>query len=605
MVQTGEIVYGIQGQAYRIKERKGAGGEGTVYLTDQPWIAAKIYHNPTAVQERKLRCMVRRKIATKAESGTYLIAWPKDILYQNGSFVGYAMPLIEEGKPIFTLYHDKSTRDFFNSYNWTKSLCVAMNLAHLVAIIHDCDCVIGDMNPGNIIVHPNGLASILDVDSFDITDTDTGEHFKCGVGIPDYLAPELQHRKSLKDEASRFTKQTDDFSLAIHIFIILFHYHPFLARSMTTYKQSSDVNQIDQNIVNGVCPFVREINDVALPVGAPRLSLLPPLLQEDFKRTFGYTALDSISKSSRRTSAQMWYEHLRALYSGVGTLILPCSKNPEHYRRADQPCELCLAKERYEAWMAQNQRSVRNDNHTAAKKEAAASAAPAPKPAPAAPAPKPAPPKKSHGFHWFLLFAGILALIFGIWFADMTSKKNQYESAVRSMNRGDYIEAIVAFKDLEDYKDSEELLREAKYGYIKSHLDCGDKQTYQYLKELRNVYSDCQRIYDSLYRWNVEILAVNTDKDDKTTNLSTFAPGSRVYWHIRVSGGTPGSKTDLYYQVCYKGEEGELKPFNSSYSNNGTGWVSAGLNRPGGTVCCYIYDENQELLCENEVWVSN
>lgn len=132
-------------QAYRIRERKGAGGEGTVYLTDQPGIVAKIYHNPTAVQERKLRCMLNKKIATKAPNGTSLIAWPKDILYQNGAFAGYTMPLIEAGKPIFTLYHDKSTREFFNDYNWTKSLCVAMNLAHLVDIIHNCDCVIGDM----------------------------------------------------------------------------------------------------------------------------------------------------------------------------------------------------------------------------------------------------------------------------------------------------------------------------------------------------------------------------------------------------------------------------------------------------------------------------
>ena len=147
MVQTGETIYGFQGQAYRIRERKGAGGEGTVYLTDQPGIVAKIYHNPTAVQERKLRCMLNKKIATKAPNGTSLIAWPKDILYQNGAFAGYTMPLIEAGKPIFTLYHDKSTREFFNDYNWTKSLCVAMNLAHLVDIIHNCDCVIGDMNP--------------------------------------------------------------------------------------------------------------------------------------------------------------------------------------------------------------------------------------------------------------------------------------------------------------------------------------------------------------------------------------------------------------------------------------------------------------------------
>lgn len=602
MVQTGETIYGFQGQAYRIRERKGAGGEGTVYLTDQPGIVAKIYHNPTAVQERKLRCMLNKKIATKAPSGTSLIAWPKDILYQNGAFAGYTMPLIEAGKPIFTLYHDKSTREFFNDYNWTKSLCVAMNLAHLVDIIHNCDCVIGDMNPGNIIVHPNGLVSILDVDSFDITDPATGEHFKCGVGIPDYLAPELQHRRSLKDESSRFTKHTDEFSLAVHIFLLLFHYHPFLARSLKTYVQSSDVNQIDQNIANGVCPFVRPVNNVALPVGAPELSLLPPFLQEDFKRTFGYTALDSITKSAQRTSAKTWYEHLKALYGSLGTLMVPCGKNPEHYRRADQPCELCKAQARLDAWMTQQKGGAQN--RQAANRQTAATnmAAKAPQPQPN-PQPQPKPRKKSGGFYKFLLIAGILATLLGVWYAkESGSEQSRYERAVTLMNSGEYVEAIDIFEELADYEDSQDYLLLAKAGYVNEHLDREDTRTYWYLRELKDLSEGYREVYETLYQWRVEFLAVNTEADDETTNLSSASAQDKVYWHFKVTGGTPGAEADLYYQVFVTGEKAELDKFNEAYSNNSTGWIRAGFTLERSTTAyCRIYDENKELLGEKSI----
>lgn len=165
----------------------------------------------------------------------------------------------------------------------------------------------------------NGLVSILDVDSFDITDPATGEHFKCGVGIPDYLAPELQHRRSLKEESSRFTKHTDEFSLAVHIFLLLFHYHPFLARSLKTYVQSSDVNQIDQNIANGVCPFVRPVNNVALPVGAPELMSASAVSPGGFQANVWIHGPGQISrKVLSRTGAKTWYEHLKSLYGQLG-----------------------------------------------------------------------------------------------------------------------------------------------------------------------------------------------------------------------------------------------------------------------------------------------
>ena len=604
MAQMDEKLYGFGGQEYRLGESKGRGGEGAVYLTDHPGIAAKIYHNPTEVQERKIQCMLRKKIATRTADGTPLIAWPMDILFQNGRFVGYTMPLIEGGKPIYILFRDKDTRDFFKDYNWTKSLCVALNLAHLVDIIHSNECVIGDMNPGNMIVYPNGWVSILDVDSFDITDPATGEHFKCGVGMPDYLAPELQHRKSLKDESSKFTKHTDEFALAVNIFQLLFHYHPFLAVNMESYVASSDTNQRDQNIVNGICPFVRKIDNVALPVGAPELGLVPPFIQEDFKRTFTYTALDSVAKSAQRTSARTWYEHLNALYSSVGTLMLPCNKNPEHYRRADQPCELCRAQERKNLWEKQYRKqqngaapSSQNTDKQSAGSQAAAQTA-------AASRQVSGNARTNKKFGWFfLIIVGIMLTILGFWLGTGGMQQIKYRAAISSLDEGDYVSAIESFEELENYEDSGDYLMIAKACYVQENLNCEDRRTYLYLSELRESSEDFREIFDSLYRWRAEFIGVNTDADDTSTEISTIEAGTTVYWHYKITGGIPGESTYIYYQLHCEGESGKLLKTEDPYSNNTTGWVSwetTGVDT-GTVVSLRLYDEDQELLGEKEI----
>ena len=96
---------------------------------------------------------------------------------------------------------------------------------------------------------------ILDVDSFDITDPDTGERFECTVGISEFLAPELQGRDLRK---AKFTKHTDEFALAVHIFQLLMgNAHPFNVKVVDSVKQSLPENKLEMNIVNGNCPWVK------------------------------------------------------------------------------------------------------------------------------------------------------------------------------------------------------------------------------------------------------------------------------------------------------------------------------------------------------------
>lgn len=56
----GDTVYNPKGNIVVLSERVSEGGEGTIYLTDQPNLVAKIYHPDRLTQERyeKLSLMI-------------------------------------------------------------------------------------------------------------------------------------------------------------------------------------------------------------------------------------------------------------------------------------------------------------------------------------------------------------------------------------------------------------------------------------------------------------------------------------------------------------------------------------------------------------------
>ena len=156
------------------------------------------------------------------------------------------------------MWTDKQTQ--FRRYDYNRSIAVACNLALTVNYVHSKGYVIGDMNIKNFRFDRECHVIVLDVDSFDVTDKQTGAHYKCCVGCPDVLAPELQGLR-LDTERAKFTKQTDYFSLAILIFMFLMNgAHPFNAPKITTasgYSSSASDNGIMVDIANGNCPYVR------------------------------------------------------------------------------------------------------------------------------------------------------------------------------------------------------------------------------------------------------------------------------------------------------------------------------------------------------------
>lgn len=357
MITQNSIVTGRNGFRYQLGTVLGSGGEGTVYRLQNPQLVAKIYKTADSSLEHKLRYMVDHPIPTVVDQSGNLIlkaAWPQDVLFDgNGHFVGYIMPIVEGGIDIFEIERgctSAKAKSLFPNYTWRLNVLVARNLAASVNILHKQGYIIGDLNCKNILVNKDGTIFLLDTDSIDLTIPGTGQHYKCCVGTEDYLAPELQGR-NLRSDSARFTKEADNFALAIHIFRLLMNnYHPFSCRQLVQTKGSSNVNPLMQQIAEGKCPYIRNYPDISVPLSSPRMEeMIPAYIRNNFIRTFDYNGANVLAKAGSRTTAAEWTESLRQLLAECDTPggLYRCSQNSHHfYLRSIGSCGLCAAEKR-------------------------------------------------------------------------------------------------------------------------------------------------------------------------------------------------------------------------------------------------------------------
>ena len=296
----------------------GSGGEADVYeVPDRPRLAFKCYRQPTSERTAKLRVMLAHP--PEVDGGKAAIAWPVELVSgAGGQAAGFLMPRIDlaTNLPLFRVYNPHSRQRVAPGFTWRYLLRTARNVAALVDAVHRGGYVIGDLNESNLLVSNRALVSLVDCDSMQVRDPDTGAVHRCRVGKPEFTAPEL-HKLDL--DAQDRTQASDAFALAVLVFQLLLEgVHPFGG----IWCGRGDPPDIAARIRRGRFPYRRTTRVLAPPPMGLPLRVLPPRVRRLAWRTF----TSGMRRPSRRPSPAEWQSALEEAEAH----IVQCSRSPHH-----------------------------------------------------------------------------------------------------------------------------------------------------------------------------------------------------------------------------------------------------------------------------------
>lgn len=296
-------------QAIKLSAQLGKGGQATVYKLSSPSIfkddCVKIYLDISKFQRDRIEFMIANPPhCSDVESTQFRICWPKTVVYDSSNrAVGYIMPLAfpksrdlkildfyAAGKSIADHRSFKDDRDWHNKYERydKKGLVNRMKMMHNWALavyrIHSVGrYVIIDIKPENILATSDGRISIVDTDSFQITNTSGAMLFNGPAFTEDYF-PKIAY--TLKQNNRPFTIECDLFALSVIFYKILIGVHPYAG----VIKKSpyTECNTIREAIENDLFAFGDRRSYLTLPPNSihNNLSNIPVSIQRMFSHAF-------------------------------------------------------------------------------------------------------------------------------------------------------------------------------------------------------------------------------------------------------------------------------------------------------------------------------
>jgi len=298
------------------------GTEGEIYrLPGDDSLVIKIYKDKDK-DERvdKLKAMVARSPDDPMrDKGHASIAWPTDLVLWTGNneVCGFVMPRLGSSHPISRFYDLDERRKHLPFFTY-RSLCrLGANLASAVWAIHEKGYVIGDINDRNVMATDGALVTLVDTDSFQIKEQDTGRLYRCTVWSQDYTPPELQGAHFDQIERS---PEHDLFGIGVLLFQLLMEGRlPFVC----AFKNPNDGVDAIRCLIRGYFPYGQSRNGIIPPPVAPPYAMLHPALQKLFNQCF----IDGFQDPQMRPPAEVWHRTLR----DTEQELVECRANSQHY----------------------------------------------------------------------------------------------------------------------------------------------------------------------------------------------------------------------------------------------------------------------------------
>ena len=346
-------VFTISGKTLALKEPPlASGGEGKVYeIVGYPKKVAKIYHDLSNAKSKEGKITEMVKISEGSTfQKTHLaqdVAWPLSPLFDaRHNFIGFGMNRITANDELDDLYV-YPPKDNAHVTVENKVAC-AISLCDIVERLHSQGKYFGDGNPVNLKIDSNFDVCFLDADSFHFNSN--GTTYKCEVCAPGYVAPELIRKCKGTTYADypgeTFNEASDNFSLAIHIFRLLFNgAHPYICQRQLKRAGSAPApKSMDKRVECGETPFFKPIPNYTTPSYAPSIDSVPPYIRTLFERAF----VDGHTNPHKRPSAAEWKQALTKLKGD----IKHCSNNNNHYYwTGNKSCPYCEADKNYKEGM--------------------------------------------------------------------------------------------------------------------------------------------------------------------------------------------------------------------------------------------------------------
>lgn len=277
-----------------------AGGEGELYRVVSPTTyrqsVVKLYFKDkrTEKQATKIQYLIENPPNIVNQGGHQSIIWVVDSVLEDNEFAGFLMPLAEGAKLeiLCTKKLPKGFRTKWSRFDLRNSeardlrLKICFNIAAAVYQIHKTQkYVLVDLKPDNIIINPNGLISIVDIDSVQVTKN--GEmQYPARVATPEFSPPEYFNDEAKPGKHTIF-ETWDRFSLAVIFYKMLFGIHPYAGTGKPPYDKF--VNLQDK-IKHGqfVHSPTKKANFAVIPPPHQAFNELPIHIQNLFIRCFDY-----------------------------------------------------------------------------------------------------------------------------------------------------------------------------------------------------------------------------------------------------------------------------------------------------------------------------
>jgi DNA-binding helix-hairpin-helix protein with protein kinase domain len=240
---------------------------------------------------------------------------------------GLLIPRVVGCKNIHKLYSPKSRKTEFPAADFRFHLSVAANVARAFAVVHQNQCVIGDVNHGGITVAQNAAVKLIDCDSFQVAIN--GQNYLCEVGVPTFTPTELQGRPF---RGIIRTGNHDNFGLAVLIFHLLFMgRHPFAGRYLGRGEMLIETAIQQFRFAYGAD---RKLTQMEPPPHVPVLASMSLTIAALFERAFSRQA----TNDHARPSPADWIMALDA----VDKQLARCKREPNHfYVSASLSCPWC------------------------------------------------------------------------------------------------------------------------------------------------------------------------------------------------------------------------------------------------------------------------